>query len=309
MPKLLTLLLFASSPLFGWWCEGHEVVALIAGKHLTANARTAISRLLNNYRPDPPQHFCKENSTDPMAVASTWADDIRKEDRTGRWHYMDIPLGLKKGDPEAYCEPIGPSLNGGDRPGCILSALRSSVNILQSDKESEDEKARALRFLIHLVGDLHQPLHTTSNNDQGGNCTSVQFLSNPKITNLHSVWDGMIVNEDLATSRRALAQMAADLDQQYESKSARWIEQGPRFAKWAWEGHLLAQKLVYGQLEPKLPVEPDPPRLNCKVEAEASGTPRVRIGPAYVSTATRVIEEQLAKAGYRLAEILNDIWS
>jgi hypothetical protein len=110
-----------------------------------------VAKLLSGYPALIPR-ACKDTQTDLMAIASTWADDVKKSEKTGSWHYMDIPMGLKKGDPEEFCSPIGPSENGGERPGCILSALRSMVNILHSEKESDEEKATALRYLIHLVG-------------------------------------------------------------------------------------------------------------------------------------------------------------
>src|SRR3981189_246224 len=97
------------------------------------NALAVAMKLLKENPSDTPR-ACKDATEDLMAIASTWADDVKRSEKTGSWHYMDIPLGLKKGDPEAYCEAVGPSVNGGERPGCILSALRSAVNILHSEK-------------------------------------------------------------------------------------------------------------------------------------------------------------------------------
>jgi S1/P1 Nuclease len=305
--KLITLILFTSSPALAWWCEGHQVVGLIASKHLSANAQAAVAKLLKE-NPDGVLPSCTNSPDDPLAVASTWADDVKKSELTSFWHYMDIPLGLKKGDPEAYCEPIGPSVNGGPRPGCILSALRYAVNVLHSEKETDSEKAKALRYLIHLVGDLHQPLHTTANNDQGGNCTPVQFFDDPKITNLHSVWDGMMFNRNLAAKNQTVASLAATLDQQYELKRKGWIKNAPEFDKWAWEGHILSQNFVYGKLEQKPPIEPYDPKPVCKVEQERFGALHIRTADSYETAAAPIIDEQLAKAGYRLAEILNVIF-
>jgi hypothetical protein len=305
--RIISLMLFLAAPAMGWWCEGHEAIALIAGKHMSPAATAAVTKLLRDY-PAQIARACKDNATDPMAIASTWADDVKRSEKTGSWHYMDIPLGLKKGDPEEYCEPVGPSVNGGERPGCILSALRSMVNILHSEKESDEEKATALRYLIHLVGDLHQPLHTTSNNDQGGNCTPVQFFDEVKIANLHSVWDGMVVNRDLAGRNELLGQLADRVDEQYKTKRSGWVKDAPEFDKWAMEGHTIAQKVVYGDLEPKPPVEKYDPKPQCSVERDRFGALHIRAGDAYEKAAAPVIEEQLAKGGYRLAEILNIIW-
>ena len=307
--RIVLLILFAASPAFGWWCEGHEMVAFIAEKHLTPHALAASTQLLKAQPVDPSvPHFCKDSSNDPLADASTWADDVKKEEQTGSWHYMDIPLGLKHGDVEAYCQPAGPSVNGGPRTGCILSALRYNLNILHDDKESDAEKAKALRYLIHLMGDLHQPLHTTANNDQGGNCVPIQFFSEPKLANLHSVWDGMIVNRDMAAKGRSVEQMAADLDLQYRSQSNGWTKHGPEFERWAWEGHKIAQNVTYGDLQPRIPVEPYEAHPDCKAETEKDGALHLRAGEEYQRRTAPVAEEQIAKAGFRLAEILNEVW-
>ncbi len=307
LPILLAFLGFAISPARGWWCEGHQVAALIAEKHLSANARAAAFRLLKDY-PAEPGRACAGGSDDPLALASTWADDAKATEKTGAWHYMDIPLGLKKGDPEAYCPPIGPSNNGGERPGCVLSGLRYSVNVLTSDKETEEEKARALRYLIHLVADLHQPLHTTTNNDRGGNCTPVQFFGTMPITNLHAVWDGMMLERELGEKKETIERLAAELDREFSGKRAEWVKSAPHFDKWAWETHLVAMKMVYSDLSPAPPVERYEPKPDCKAEAERFGALHIQAGEAYETAAVPVMEEQLAKAGYRMAEILNIIW-
>ena len=243
-----------------------------------------------------------------MELASTWADDVKASEYTAFWHYLDIPRGLKKGDPEAYCEPVGPSSNGGQRPGCVLSALRYVVNVLHSKDEPDNEKAKALRYLIHFVGDLHQPLHTTSNNDRGGNCTPVQFFDDPKIENLHSVWDGLIFARDMTARKEDVPQMASDIDRRYLSGRAEWIKNAPQFDKWAWEAHLIADKVVYADLGPEPPVEKLDPKADCKVVADEFGALHIKAADEYQAATAPVVEEQLAKAGYRLAAILNLIF-
>jgi len=305
--RLFALILFCSAPALGWWCEGHEAVAFIAEKHMSPAATAAVMKLLKDYPAATPR-ACQDATTDLMAIASTWADDTKRDEKTGSWHYMDIPLGLKKGDPETYCEAIGPSVNGSDRPGCILTALRSMVNILHSDKETDEEKAKALRYLIHFVGDLHQPMHTTSNNDQGGNCTPIQFFDEPRMSNLHSVWDGMVLNKDLAMRKETLAQLVDRVDNEFAPKRAAWTKNAPEFDKWAWEGHELAQKVAYADLEPKPPIEQYDPKPDCKIEREHFGPLHISASDSYEKAAAPAVEEQLAKGGYRLAAILNLIW-
>jgi hypothetical protein len=305
--RTVALMIFCAAPAMGWWCEGHEATAIIAGRHMGPAALAAVNKLLSEHPALVPR-VCNDDATDLMAIASTWADDVKRSEKTGPWHYMDMPLGMKKVDPEEYCEPIGPSVNGADRTGCILSALRSMVNILHSDQESDEEKAAALRYLIHFVGDLHQPLHTTANNDQGGNCTPVRFFEDPKIANLHSVWDGMVLNRDLADRNETLDQFIDRIDRHYESKRAGWVKNAPQFDKWALEGHTISEKVVYADLTPKPPFEKYDPRPQCSVERERFGALNITAADAYEKSAAPVVEEQLAKAGYRLAEILNVIW-
>jgi hypothetical protein len=86
------------------------------------------------------------------------------------------------------------------------------------------------------------------------------------------------------------------------------VKNAPEFDKWAWEGHLVARKVAYEELEPKPPVESYNPKPVCKVEAERFGALHIKAGDKYQAAASPVIEEQLAKAGYRLAEVLNTIW-
>jgi hypothetical protein len=118
----------------------------------------------------------------------------------------------------------------------------------------------------------------------------------------------MALNRDLAAKNESLTQFAAEVDHAHLSKRAGWIKNAPEFDKWAWEGHLVAQKVAYRELEPKPPVEEYNPRPDCKVEAERFGALHIKAGEAYESATAPVIEEQLAKAGYRLAEILNTLW-
>ena len=309
LTRAIALLFLSCVPACGWWCEGHAVIALIARDHLSPATLERVNALLTSQPVDPTiRRFCQDRPLDPMADASTWADDVKKSEQTGSWHYMDIPLGAKHGSPEQWCKPVGPASNGQDRTGCILSALRYNLNVLHNEKESDSERAKALRYLIHLVGDLHQPLHTTANNDQGGNCTAVLFFSDPKLTNLHSVWDGMILNRDMVPPGTSLSEAAKSLDQKFESKRKSWTKHSIDFDKWAWEGHELAQKVTYGNLQPRVIPEEEDRNVRCKDHAETTAALHLTIDSSYQQAAAPVVEEQLAKAGYRLAEVLNQVW-
>ena len=201
------LLLAASA--FGWGCEGHQMIALIARAHLTPAASAAVDRLLNENPLDPNQkRYCQERPADPMADAASWADDMKSIDKTFTWHFVDIPLAIHKSDSAdamKWCEAIGPSVDGKDRPGCILTAIDYEWNILRDKDQPGPERAKALRYLIHFLGDLSQPLHDADNHDQGGNCTRITFFDREKPENLHAIWDDRMLARDVG-ARQASAQ-------------------------------------------------------------------------------------------------------
>src|SRR6202044_2093223 len=113
-----------------------------------------VNQLLEKGPIDPAlERYCKQQGLDAIAYASTWADDYREQrPETFDWHFIDIPRGAPRGDLEKYCRP----------DGCITAALKQQIKILETIQDPA-RKANALRFIIHLVGDLHQPLHDTTN--------------------------------------------------------------------------------------------------------------------------------------------------
>ena len=239
MKLLLTIFLgaVACGNAFGWGCEGHQMVALIASQHLTPQARAAVDQLLQENPIDPAlSRFCKPVATDAMADASTWADDVKRGEKTGTWHYLDIPRGVEHADLMKYCALIGESKDGKDRPGCLFTALQYEFEILKDRARPAAERATALRYIIHLVGDLHQPLHTTGNDDEGGNCTVVTLFENPKRTQLHGVWDYGIIAHFLTENHKTPAQLATELDEHFRPKGQSWLQEPIDFGKWIREG-------------------------------------------------------------------------
>ena len=102
-----------------WGCTGHHIVARIAMEHLSVAARTAVEELLTAHPIE--QHlarFCNDQSVDAFISAATWADDVKRAEGTGTWHYIDVPSSLTAGDLRPYCEPVGTMFNG-TRPGKI----------------------------------------------------------------------------------------------------------------------------------------------------------------------------------------------
>ena len=167
--KILPILLLTAMRALGWGCEGHQIVALIASQHLTPEARAGVYQLLKESPIDPAlSRFCQPVATEPMADASTWADDSKRGEKTGTWHYLDIPRGVEHADLMTYCAPVGDAKDDKDRPGCLLTGLQYEFDILKDRNRPAADRATALRYVIHFVGDLHQPLHTTTNDDQGG---------------------------------------------------------------------------------------------------------------------------------------------
>ena len=296
-----------------WGCEGHRIVALIALAHLTPDVARQVDDLLRQNPVDPAvKRFCGP-SAEPMADASTWADDIRDaQPLTFPYHFIDIPLGARQG--LFNVEKVCPAASG-----CLLTAL---VLYTRAVKEEHDpaRRADALRFLIHFVGDAHQPLHDADDGDRGGNCIPVTYLSreprrkNYKDTftgdyspNLHSVWDTSIIRSMLESKAMMPKDFAGYLDSRNGRRSAKWIKATP--IEWVWEGHALAEKVAYGDLPVKPPLEDVQKMPDCLANNNVSARRlelHEEIKAPYEAKAEVVVQEQLEKAGVRLAALLNN---
>lgn len=310
------LSLFAALPLlagsaFGWGCEGHQMIALIAHAHLTPAAAAAVDQLLRENPIDPAlNRFCKDRPNDLMADAATWADDVKSTEKTGVWHYIDIPLAVASGDARKWCEAIGPSIEGKDRSGCLIYAIPYELGTLRDTRQPAADRANALRYVIHFVGDLSQPLHDSDNRDQGGNCTRIKFFGDEKLQNLHGIWDYALIEHDLTAKRETQAQYAAMLDKDFASHWHEWGESKTDIMAWAWEGHKLAATVTYADLKPPIPVASPADgladRAVCDAGRDTVEALHISIGDEYAAQAVPVIREQLAKAAYRLAGLLNE---
>jgi hypothetical protein len=304
----LALAFTACPSALAWGCEGHLIIAYVAEAHLSARARAAAIKILSASPIDPGlSRYCRPRNADPFVDASTWADDYRSVDpETAAWHFIDIPRGAHRGRLARYCPPAR---------GCVVSALEEQLRVLKNPRASATARADALRFIIHLVGDIHQPLHDVTNDDLGGNCVPVEFLGAfPMETNvarelfepnLHQIWDVSIIGQ-FGRGNSAL-RVAMDLNRNFRLQIAGWESQPVDFAAWAWEGHALADAVAYGKLPRAVPVEP--PRFTDSCADGNIGLRMFRLhenlGPAYESVAAPVVQQQLAKAGARLAHVLN----
>src|SRR5579872_622933 len=250
---LFAMFLFATtSQCFGWGCSGHQIVALIAQKQLTANARQAVLDLLSGTPIDPAlKRFCGQTTLGPMADAATWADDYREQDPTsGNWHFWDIPLNEKEEPtPREFCDK-----------GCVNQAIERQVKVLESSTAKREDKIKALMFVIHFMGDMHQPLHNVDNNDRGGNCIPASFFElKPKgddkgnySPNLHSIWDTSILERSAGIRREShdadVQHFADELSRRYAMQIARWKTSPIEIETWAWQTHELAVNIGYGKL-------------------------------------------------------------
>ena len=274
------LALALSTPVFAWGPEGHRVVGDIAERYLNARARVQIAELLNNDRLADGQPSGRRT----LGEIASWADEIKDFDwgrRRASWHYDDMPLCA---DPEyaKYCR--------GGR--CASAELERQLAILGDARAKPRARNEALKWVVHLMGDIHQPLHAANHSDRGGNTVQVSFFGqrdNPPYgsLNLHAVWDVQMPAKLIADRGGERAFVSAPIA---ESDRRAW-EQGS-VEIWIGESHVLARDRVYAAL----PV------------AAACGdriTSVVALGETYYATAAPVIDIQLKKAGVRLAYVLN----
>lgn len=161
-------LFFSSLNLFAWGPIGHRVVGQIAENHLTKTAKQNLTKILKD---------------ETLASISTWPDFIRSDkawDKAVTWHYVTIP------DDKTYAQIEK------EPKGDIIESLERFKLLLQNTKASQEDKLIALKFLVHLMGDIHQPLHVGKPGDKGGNDIKVKWFKEE--TNLHHIWDESLIN-------------------------------------------------------------------------------------------------------------------
>lgn len=232
-------------PALAWGMEGHQVVASLAERGLNSHARSEVNRLLSS---EPGQS---------MVSISTWADEHRSP-TTARLHFVNFPRGECVYDAAREC-PDGQ---------CVVAAISREAQILASHA-SDTDKLIALKYLVHFVGDVHQPLHAGYHDDKGGNTYQLQAFM--RGSNLHAVWDsGLIKFLDMGT----------------ESLSAN----------------------LYGRV-PAGPWSPaQAAEESCRIVATQGFYPGRAIDGEYIKRYTPVMLGRLALAGARLADILNSIF-
>ncbi len=302
--------LLGAQPAHAWGCKGHQTVASIAERHLTPEARQMVQKLLGDNPVDPKlRRWCGNATTDLLVDASTWPDDVRNERKNGPWHYIDIPRGKHKGELAEYC----------GAEGCVTRAIEEQRAILKDKSADPMKRAEAIRYLVHFVGDMHQPLHAITNADNGGNCVPVKYFRHEPLPNLlhperedyspnlHQIWDTEIVERDMEVSNPF--RYADELDEKFHAESVAWEAAGIHVDNWAWESHERAETALYDAFPERISIEPDMKLKSC-AENNHMGKrmfeKHLAVGEMYQSNAAKAAETGLAEAGVRLAMILNE---
>lgn len=302
---LLMVLPLGCHSAWAWGCKGHQTVALLAEKQLTPQTRQVIEKLLAENPVDPQlKRYCGNSSRDAMADASTWPDDVRRDLKNGPWHYIDIPRGSARAPLSQFC----------GNNGCVTQAIANQIAVLKDKNADPHLRADAVRYIIHFVGDLHMPLHATTNNDEGGNCVPVRYFRRHPYEdhgsftpNLHALWDTAILERDMEGAEpREYADFLAAI---FSSDIPKWQAAGIHADDWAWESHDFAESIVYGALIPAVPVETPAPVHSC-TDANNIGARMMHLNifaaQNYQEAAAPIVQQRVAQAGVRLAMILSD---
>jgi hypothetical protein len=258
-PLLLTIcFVIASISSFAWWGQnGHRIVGEIAENYLSNKARKAIREILGN---------------ESIAMTSNWADFIKSDSNfnyLSSWHYINVKQGLS--------QPNFNMVLQNDTVADAYTKLNFLITELKNQQLSVDKKQMYLRLLIHIVGDIHQPLHVGRFEDLGGNRIRVLWFGDS--TNLHSVWDEKLIeSQNLSYSEYVKA-----INHTTKAQRKQWQEQPMN--EWFFESYQLAGKIYSG--------------IN---------QPHQRLSFRYNFDYIEILNSQLLKGGVRLAGLLNSIF-
>lgn len=260
--KRIALLLFAFTTIsissFALWGQtGHRIVGEIADIYLSNKARKAIREILGN---------------ESIAMSANWADFIKSDtsyNYISPWHYINVKQGLSQADFNAVLAR--------DTIADAYTKLNFLIAELKNKQLATDKKQMYLRLLIHIVGDIHQPLHVGKQEDLGGNRVRVLWFGDS--TNLHSVWDDkMISSQDLSYTEYVKA-----INHSTKEQRMQWQQQSVN--EWFYDSYVQAGK-VYGSVT----------------------QPNQRLSYRYNYDHIAMLNDQLLKAGVRLAGLLNEIF-
>ena len=297
---LVALLLVAQPHAFAWHDTGHMLVAQIAYLNLSPAAKARVDRLLIAPQGRRPLiHLCAtyytpacEKNYDPVTIA-VWMDDFKGDslnDEYENWHYINHR-------PFFDGIPVRPEV--GPEPTNILDRINWCINTLRKGTGRDKTDAETLGFLYHLVGDVHQPLHTitryTAKNpegDAGGNGFAVQMPPEARIRNLHAFWDAAAGRFGFESPRRPLdaaarARLLAQAEEIMKANPAETLAAAKELEplRWIEESNTIGRQFAYAN-------------------AREGETPSA----AYTAEAQKIAGERIALAGYRLALVLNSLF-
>jgi len=310
-----------------WGDTGHQLTARIAARRLTEAARRGIVALVRGADDDIGLKSVLGKTGDPqpsqakmsaaMARMATWPDcmgttpegNCKAKGVTGPWHFVDV--GLFEG-PGHLAERCGEGSCITEMIPRLISNLRSGTNLVvmtESGTTRTFKPDRQLRFLIHFLGDLHQPLHSVTNADAGGNCVATTGFPGFK-PQLHATWDSALVAG--ATSGTQGSVVTAILNE-FQSEEAT-VSSVTDAAQIANESFALAKSELYGKTIPLVPTIDHFVHVStskCSTQAPPEiATITVDGKASFENTQThKLVREQLFKGGVRLAAILNDVFS
>ncbi len=270
-------LLFASQPAAAYWEYGHETVAAIAYANVKPATKAKIRRLLAESKVmDTPQ--CP---TATIEQASYWADCVKPlKDANGKgrfdyaysWHYQNVNV----------CQPFDlmPACKDGN---CVSAQIEREVAVLKNRASSQKARVEAFLFLIHFVGDLHQPMHAGDKADRGGNDLKAAYgVYAPERFGLHQIWDGPLAERAASTQPKLI--------RRYPAAQARRLAAGT-VTDWSRESWQVSRDTVYaGALGGDACVPSRP----------------VVLDDATVAKAVPVLHDQMMKGGLRLARLLDE---
>lgn len=238
---------------FAWGQKGHDTVAFIAEQHLTDKAKHAVDSIL---------------AGKSMVYWSNWLDNASHTPEyayTKTWHYKNIDAGV-----EFEAMPLNPD-------GDVVTGLKSQIEVLKSPESTITESVLALKIVIHLVGDMHQPMHMGHKTDLGGNRWPVKYFR--RDNNLHSIWDSSLVE---SAHKWSYTEWQSQIDRESEDVNQTLVKGS--IEDWAKETHKIATAIY------------DSTPQNHEISYD------------YIAEWTPVIEMQFLKGGLRLAYILNSIY-
>ncbi len=259
------------SSALAWGKTGHRVVAAIADAQLSGFARAQVEQILG--------------PGESLDEAANWPDEMRAD---------PSPFWQKTASPWHYVTLNGIVYDHAPPGGDAIGALNHFRAVLRDPKASRTDKQLALRFIVHLVGDLHQPLHAGKCCDKGGNDVKVSWFG--KTTNLHAVWDSALVDDE----QLSFTELAAKLIRHTSNQDViDWWDINPR--DWASESAQI-RDTVY-------PTATDMPKPVKGKKADKGAPPLPVLSYSYVYRFTPVMERRLEQAGVRLAAYLNDVYA